>query len=194
MPISRVALRWLKPLLFVLCLLPLAGLVWDGLHALLGANPVEKITHTTGDWALRLLLLTLAISPLRHLTGWHWLASIRRMLGLFTFFYVCLHLSTYLVFDHFFDWQDIARDVVKRPYITLGFMAFVLLFPLALTSSNGMMKRLGRRWRTLHQAVYPAAVLGILHYFWLVKADYRLPAVYGIILMILLGYRAWRRS
>ncbi len=190
---KRRATHWLKPLTFILCLLPFALLLFDAFSDALGANPVEKITHRTGDWTLRLLLLTLSVTPLRRLSGWNDLPRIRRMLGLFTFFYACLHFLTYLVFDQFFDLQEIYKDIVKRPYITLGFSAFVLLIPLAATSTNAMMKRLGRRWRQLHQLVYVIATLGVLHYLWLVKKDLREPLIYAMILLLLLAWRVWAR-
>lgn len=183
--------NYAKPLVFLFCLVPLAMLVWDGFHDALGANPIEKITHRTGDWSLRFLLITLSITPLRLLFGWKKLIRFRRMLGLFAFFYVCLHFSIYIVFDHFFDVNEIAKDIVKRPYVTVGFSAFMLLIPLAITSTNKMMKRLGKRWKQLHQLVYVIAVLGILHYLWLVKADVLQPVIHAVVLLILLVIRAW---
>lgn len=187
--------RVIKPAVFVACLVPLAWLLWDGFHHHLGANPIEKITHRTGGWALKFLLITLAITPLRRMTGWNLIIRVRRMLGLYAFFYACLHFCTWLVFDHFFDPVTIIKDILKRPYITVGFFAFVLLIPLAVTSTNAMMRRLGSRWAQLHQLVYVIATLGVLHFLWLVKADVREPAVYGCILAALLGWRVWwRRS
>lgn len=183
--------RYIKPVVFLLCLLPLAMLVWDGVHDALGANPVEKITHRTGDWSLRFLLITLAVTPLRKVFGWKFLMRYRRMFGLFAFFYVCLHFATYLVFDHFFDFSEIAKDIVKRPYITVGFSAFVLLIPLAVTSTSKMKKRLGKSWQRLHQLVYVIAVCGILHYLWLVKADLLQPLLHAAILILLLAVRVW---
>lgn len=192
---SARALVWAKVGLFVLCLAPLGALLASGLTARLGPNPVEVLTHTTGDWGLRLLLLTLAVTPLRRLTGWGWLLRFRRMLGLFAFFYLSLHLVTYLWLDQFFDWAAILEDVAKRPYITAGFAAFLLLVPLALTSTRGMVRRLGRRWQTLHRLIYPAAALGVLHFFWLTKADLREPLVYASVLALLLALRwPWRRT
>lgn len=180
--------RWSKPLLFILCLLPLAALFWLDW----GANPVETLTHHTGRWTLRLLLLTLAVTPLRRLSGWNWLLRYRRMLGLFAFFYALLHFGVYLVFDHFFDLHAIAEDVVKRPYITVGLAALLLLLPLAATSTNGMIRRLGgRRWRRLHRLVYAIGLLAVLHYLWLVKADLEKPLIYAAILGVLLSYRLW---
>ena len=184
--------RSYRLLLFILCLLPfgfLLGMTWRGE---LGANPVETITHFTGEWGLRFLLITLAVTPLRRLTGWNGLQKYRRMLGLFAFFYVCLHFATYLVFDHFFDWRTIAEDVVKRPYITVGFAAFILLIPLALTSTHGMMRRLKRNWQRLHRLIYLIAILAVLHFLWLVKADLLEPLIYAALLAFLLGYRVWR--
>ncbi|NOX91045.1 MAG: sulfoxide reductase heme-binding subunit YedZ [Gammaproteobacteria bacterium] len=183
--------KFVKPLVFMACLLPLVFGIQAGFTDQLGANPIEEITHRTGDWTLRLLLITLAATPLRRLFGWGWPLRVRRMLGLFTFFYACLHLLTYLVLDQFFDWEDILKDIIKRPYITIGFGAFVLLVPLAVTSTNAMMRRLGKRWGQLHQLIYVIAVFGILHYLWLVKADYLLPLIHAAILLTLLLVRAW---
>lgn len=184
----------LKTLTFVLCLLPLAYYGWGAWHDTLGANPVEAVTRGMGTWTLNLLLVTLAITPLRKLTGWHTALRLRRMLGLFTFFYAALHLTTYLWFDQFFDWDEIAQDILKRPFITVGMAAFVLLVPLAATSSNRAIRRLGgRRWQALHRSVYVIAILAVLHYSWLVKADQAQPLLYGGILLLLLGIRAfWR--
>jgi methionine sulfoxide reductase heme-binding subunit len=181
--------RVLKPAVFTVALLPLALLVWKALHHGLGANPVETITFATGTWGLRFLFITLCVTPLRRLTGWQWLARIRRMLGLFAFFYVCLHFLTYLVLDAFFDLRYIFEDITDRTYITLGFTSFLLLIPLAVTSTNAMVRRLGgRRWRHLHRLAYVAAAGGALHYLWLVKADVREPLIYlGILLLLLLA-------
>ncbi|MFN3716056.1 MAG: sulfite oxidase heme-binding subunit YedZ [Thiobacillus sp.] len=175
--------------LFVLCLFPLARLVALAASGGLGANPIEFITRSTGTWTLVGLLLTLAVTPLRRLTGWTSLARHRRMLGLFAFFYASLHFVTYIWLDQFFDLASVARDIVKRPFITLGFAAFVLLIPLALTSTQAMMRRLGRRWQQLHRLVYGIAVLGVLHYLWLVKLDLSQPLIYGAVLALLLGTR-----
>lgn len=185
--------RYVKPIVFICCLIPLVMLVWDGFHDALGANPIEKITHRTGDWALRFLLITLSVTPLRILFGWRVLMRLRRMFGLFAFFYVCLHFSTYLVFDHFFDIDEIVKDIIKRPYVTVGFLAFVMLIPLALTSTNKKMKQLGKNWKRLHQLVYVIAVCGILHYLWLVKADLLQPLIHAAILVVLLGVRVWHQ-
>ena len=186
-------LRWVvKPIVFTLALVPLLALIWWGYRGQLGANPVETITFHTGEWGLRLLFVTLAITPLRRLTGWNWLQRFRRMLGLFAFFYVCLHFATFVVFDHFFDLQGIWEDVIKRPYITVGFLAFVFLIPLAITSTKGMMRRLGRNWQRLHRLIYPIGILAVLHFLWLVKANNVLePLIYAAILILLLGFRLW---
>lgn len=186
-------MRFHKPLVFVLCLLPLAWGLWDAWQGMLGANPIEEVTHRTGDWTLRLLLITLAVTPLRQWLGWAWALRLRRMLGLYAFFYALLHFLTYLVLDQFFDWAEIGKDILKRPYITVGFSAFVLLIPLAVTSTNTMMRRLGRRWVQLHKLVYVIAVAGVLHFLWLVKADVREPVIYGVILVLLLAARSWRQ-
>lgn len=192
-PFARLLQRIGKPLVFSVSLLPLVWLFWLAWSDQLGANPVETLSHRTGDWSLRFLLLTLAVTPLRRLTGWNGLQRFRRMLGLFAFFHVCLHFSVYLIFDQFFDLSTIIADVAKRPYITVGFAAFVLLIPLAVTSTNRMIKRLGRNWQRLHRLVYLIAILGVLHYLWLVKADLREPLIYAGILAVLLGYRLWWR-
>lgn len=186
---------WIKLLVFVLSLLPAAGLAAGLFTGGLGANPVEAITHSTGEWALRFLLLTLAVTPLRRLTGYGSLIRLRRMLGLFAFFYAALHLSTYVALDQFFDAAAIVKDVVKRPYITAGFLGFLLMAPLAATSTAGMIRRLGgRRWQQLHRLVYPCAIAAVVHFLWLVKADLTEPLLYAGVLTALLGYRAavWR--
>jgi methionine sulfoxide reductase heme-binding subunit len=181
-----------KAAVFVLCLVPLALLLRDAAAANLGANPIEAVTHRTGDWTLRLLLITLAVTPLRSLCGWHALMRYRRMLGLFAFFYAVLHFLTYLVLDQFFHWGEIVADVLERPYITVGFASFLLLVPLAATSTDAMVRRLGgRRWQRLHRLVYFAAAGGVLHYLWLVKADLREPLLYGALLAVLLLTRVW---
>ena len=185
-----------KVLVFLVCPLPLALLAWDATHDLLGANPIEAVTRALGDWTLNFLLITLTVTPLRRLTGWNWLLRLRRMLGLFTFFYACLHVTSYLWLDQFFDWTEIATDIVKRPFITAGFVAFTLLVPLAATSNNYMVRRLGgRRWQALHRSVYLIAMLGVLHYAWMVKRDLTLPVIYAVIAFVLLGARAlWREQ
>jgi sulfoxide reductase heme-binding subunit YedZ len=181
--------RTVKPVLFLACLAPLGLLVASGVSGEIGPNPVEAVTHFTGDWTLRLLIATLAITPLRLLTGRVWLVRFRRMLGLFAFFYACLHLTTYLWLDQFFDWSAILEDIAKRPYVTLGFAAFLLMVPLAVTSTRGMVRRLGWRWQVLHRLVYLVAALGVLHFLWLVKADPTEPAIYGGVLLVLLALR-----
>ena len=182
-------IRGLKPLLFLLFLLPLGGLVWQGVAGGLGANPVEQITRTTGDWTLRLLLLTLAVTPLRRLTGWSELLRLRRMIGLYSFFYAGLHLTTYVWLDQGFNLAWVLEDVLERPYITVGFAAFLMLLPLAITSNQWSIRRLGRRWKRLHRLVYPAAFAGVLHFLWLVKADLREPLIYLGVLSLLLILR-----
>ena len=190
--LSARAVTWyLKPAVFVLCLLPLVLLVLDGFAGRLGANPIEVITHTTGLWTLRFLLITLAVTPARRLTGFGWLIRLRRMLGLFAFFYAALHLFTFLWLDQFFLWGEILRDIYKRPFITAGMGALLLMLPLALTSTNGMMRRLGSRWKRLHRLVYAVVLLGVLHFFWLVKADLQRPLFYAALAGLLLGYRLW---
>ncbi len=178
-----------KVLVFVSALLPACYLTWAALNNHLGANPIEALSRRTGDWTLRFLLITLAVTPLRRLFGWTGLLRLRRMLGLYTFFYACLHFLVYLVLDQFFDWQEILLDVAKHPYVTVGFAAFLLLIPLAATSTQAMMRRLGRRWQRLHRLVYVIAVLGVIHYWWLVKADIREPLAYGLGLALLLFVR-----
>ena len=165
------ALRNPKIWIFGICLLPLVRLIVLGASGGLGANPIEFITHSTGTWTLIGLMVTLSVTPLRRLTGRTDLIRYRRMLGLFTFFYACLHFITYIWLDQFFDPAAIAKDIIKRPFITVGFTAFVLLIPLAATSTHAMMRRLGRRWQQLHRLIYPVAMLGVIHYVWLVKKD-----------------------
>jgi methionine sulfoxide reductase heme-binding subunit len=193
-PASARQLAALKRLLFVLCLVPPVRLAWGAWHDALGANPIEFIQRSLGDWTLNFLLITLTVSPLRKLAGWHWLLRLRRMLGLYAFCYALLHLVSYLWLDQFFDWQAIGKDILKRPFITVGMSAFMLLLPLAATSSNAMIRRLGgRRWQQLHRSVYAIATLGVVHYWWLVKRDITLPALYAALLGLLLGIRAlWR--
>jgi sulfoxide reductase heme-binding subunit YedZ len=183
--------NWIKVLVFALCLSPVFLLVWRGFNGGLGANPIEFITHATGDWTLRFLAITLAVTPLRKLLRLPELVRFRRMLGLFAFFYGCLHFMTYLWLDKFLAWSEITKDVAKRPFITAGFTAFVLLIPLAVTSTAGWIRRLGgKRWQLLHRLVYVSAVAGVVHYYWLVKSDIRLPVFYGAIVGLLLAYRA----
>lgn len=186
--------QWIKRLAFLLCLVPLARLAWLASEGALGANPIEYITHSTGWWTLSFLMITLAVTPLRRLTGMNWLPRLRRMLGLFAFLYATLHFSIYLWLDQFFDWASIGKDIVKRPFITLGFAAFILLIPLAATSTNAMVRRLGAsRWQLLHRLIYLIAVLGVAHFWWLVKKDVTEPVLFACVLTLLLGVRlAWR--
>jgi len=184
--------RVLKPLVFLAALTPFLFLAWRAFAGELSANPIEDITLTTGRWTLRFLMITLAVTPLRRLTGWQPAIRFRRMLGLFAFFYGTLHFLTYVVLDQFFGWAFILEDVAKRPYITVGFTAFVLMIPLAFTSTAGMIRRLGgRRWAWLHRLVYLSAAGGVVHYLWKVKADTRDPLFYAAVLAVLLGFRVW---
>ena len=186
---------WLKPVVFILCSIPAGQLAYQAWIGDLGVNPIEFITRFTGSWALIILITSLAVTPLRRLTGWNDLIKFRRMLGLFAFFYALLHFSTYLVLDLFFDFRAIGKDILKRPYITAGFIAFVVMIPLAITSTAAMIRRLGKRWQQLHRLVYVAAIAGVIHFYWLVKADISRPAQYGAVLALLLGYRLfvkWR--
>jgi methionine sulfoxide reductase heme-binding subunit len=183
-------IRWLKPLVFLSCLAPLARLAWKGYAGNLGANPIEVITRSTGDWALIFLLVTLSVTPLRKVTDQLWLIRFRRMFGLFSFFYVTLHFLTYIWLDKFFDMHEMLVDIAKRKFITVGFTGFMLLIPLAITSTSGWIRRLGgRRWNRLHQLIYLAAIAGVTHYYWRVKADVRKPLQYAAVLSLLLGYR-----
>jgi sulfoxide reductase heme-binding subunit YedZ len=182
--------RWFKPFVFIACLAPLARLGWKGYNGLLGANPIEVITHSTGDWTLIFLLVTLSVTPLRKLTSQFWLIRYRRMFGLFAFFYATLHFLTYIWLDKFFDVHEMWTDIAKRKFITVGFTAFLLLIPLALTSTRGWIRRLGgERWNLLHRLIYLSAIGGVIHYLWLVKADIRKPLQYGCVLAVLLAYR-----
>lgn len=182
--------KWTKVAIFLLGLIPLEELIWRGFHNGLGANPVEFIQLTTGDWTLRFLVFTLCITPFRKLLNLPDLIRFRRMLGLFAFAYVCLHFLTYLVLDQSFDFAAIWKDIAKRPFITVGFLGFLLLLPLAITSTAGWIRRLGgKRWQTLHRAIYFAAVCGVIHYYWKVKSDVRMPLFYGALVAILLLWR-----
>jgi sulfoxide reductase heme-binding subunit YedZ len=185
-----LASKWTKAAVFVLCLVPLADLVYRGFNARLSANPVEFVQHFTGDWTLRFLLITLSITPLRKLLNLPELIRFRRMLGLFAFFYVCLHFLTYIGPDQSFSLTGMWKDVEKRRYITVGFLGFLLLIPLAITSTKDWIRRLGgRRWQMLHRSIYVAAVCGVIHYYWLVKSDVREPVTYAAILAVLLLWR-----
>ena len=188
--ISEPAIVRLKMLVFVLALLPLAKLMVNGLMDHLGANPIERILRRTGFWTLTMLTLTMAVTPLRQLTGRIWIGRFRRMLGLFAFFYGCLHFATYLVLDQFFDWPGILKDITKRPYITVGFSAFVLMMPLAITSTDAMLRRLGgKRWRALHRLVYLITAAGVVHFWWLVKKDITEPLIFAFVLVLSLAVR-----
>ena len=188
---GRRQLFALKSALFALCLVPFAHLVWGVAYDALGANPVEAVTHSTGWWTLFFLCATLCVTPLRRLSGANWLLKLRRMLGLFAFFYVVLHFITYIWLDQWFDLMAIGADVLKRPYITVGFTAFLLLIPLAATSTNAMQRRLGRNWLRVHRFVYLIAAFGVLHYWWLVKRDITEPALFGLVVASLLGVRLY---
>ena len=183
--------KWIKIPVFLLCLLPALHLLWRGLHQDLGANPVEAITDTTGDWTLRFLVITLAITPVRKIANQPWLIRFRRMFGLFAFFYACLHFTTYIWLDQYFDLRSMLKDVAKRPFITAGLTAFVLLIPLALTSTTGWIRRLGgARWQKLHRLIYISGLAGAIHYYWKVKSDVREPVFYLVVVLLLLAFRA----
>lgn len=185
-----MTLRFTKIGIFLAALIPLERLLWRAIHDSLGANPIEVITHSTGDWTLIFILTTLSITPLRQITRQYWLIGLRRMVGLFAFFYGTLHFLTYIWLDKFFDVHEVSKDIVKRPFITVGFAAFVLMIPLALTSTAWSIRWLGgRNWRRLHRLIYLTGILGVIHYTWLVKADRHKPIEYGIVLAILLSYR-----
>jgi sulfoxide reductase heme-binding subunit YedZ len=187
-------IKVVKPFVFLLCLVPFFLLLLGAFGYIdnLGANPKEALNRTTGDWILRFLLITLAITPLRQLTGWNWLIRFRRMMGLFAFFYAIWHLTIYVLFIEAFNWKVIANDIVERPYITVGFLSFVLMIPLAITSTKKWITRLGgKRWQLLHRLIYISAIGGVLHYLWLVKLDKTYPIRYGIVLAILLLFRVW---
>ena len=190
LPLINHGLGWAKAGVFLLALLPLLNLINAGLRDNLGANPIEKITHVTGYWTLSFLLIGLSATPLRRLSGWFWPIRLRRMLGLFAFFYACLHFLSYLVLDQFFDWPAIIEDINKRPYITVGFSAFLLLIPLALTSNDYLTRKIGgKNWRRLHSMVYPIAIAGVIHFAWLVKKDLATPLIFAGILTVLLIVR-----
>ena len=182
----------IKPALFVLCLLPFIFLFWQALNDGLGTNPVETLSHETGQWALRFLLITLCVTPLRQMFKINWLIKLRRMLGLFAFFYATLHFISYVWLDQFFDWREILIDIPKRPFITIGFVAFVLLIPLAVTSTNAMQRRLKKKWKQLHRLVYIIPVLVIIHFIWSLKADYTEPFIYAAVFFVLMVMRSTR--
>ena len=191
---TRAALiaRVVKPALYLAAVLPFTWLVFALVTGLVMGDEVKFMQHVTGDTALTCLMLTLSVTPLRRLTGWNELIKVRRLIGLTAFWYACLHLSTYLVFDQSLSIDEIAKDIVKHPWVLVGFTAFLCLVPLAITSTTGWVRRLGgKRWQRLHRLVYVAAIAGVLHYFWLVKKDIQAPLVYGAILLVLLGTRVW---
>ncbi len=189
-PSPDITLRYIKPFVFVLCLLPAVFLCGQALMDQLGANPVETILHSTGEWALRLLLLTLCVTPLRRGWRWHGLIRLRRMLGLYAFFYAVLHLCVWVVFEHFFDVHALLNDILKHPYIMVGMAAFLLMLPLAITSNQYMLKRLGgAQWQQLHRLVYLVAIAAVIHFWWKMKLDISEPLIYAVILGILLMLR-----
>lgn len=183
-------LRITKTIIFLAALIPLGRLAWRAFHDGLGANPIEVITHSTGDWTLILILTTLSITPLRRITRQYWLIGVRRVIGLIAFFYGTLHFLTYIWLDKFFDVHEMLKDIAKRRFITVGFAAFVFMIPLALTSTAWSIRRLGgKNWQLLHRLIYLTGILAVIHYFWLVKADHRKPIEFGIVLSLLLAYR-----
>jgi methionine sulfoxide reductase heme-binding subunit len=192
MPLRMPSRRVAKTLLFAACLIPFLTLVVDAVRANLGANPIDKITDVTGTWTLRFVLITLAVTPVRRLTGWNGIVKARRMVGLLAFFYGTLHMLTYVVLDQFFGWTYIWADVAKRPFITMGALGFTLMIPLAITSTAGWIRRLGgRRWALLHRLIYATGIAGVIHYLWLVKSDTTRPLTYAAILVTLFAIRAW---
>lgn len=191
---DRSRIKIIKAVLFFICLVPLIRLFWLGIQDDLSANPVEFVERSTGYWALFILMVTLALTPIRLLTGVVWPIQLRRMLGLFMFFYACLHITTYLWLDYSFMWAEISKDIIKHPYVLVGFSAFLFTIPLAATSNNVMIRRLKTRWKKLHQLVYLIAILGVVHFWWLVKKDIREPLLFAIILMILFGIRIYYKG
>ena len=179
----------IKILVFIICLIPFLNLVYGIFTDNLGANPIEYILHSTGFWTLTFLMITLSVTPLRKIKGLNKLIQLRRMLGLFAFFYVFLHFSIYLGLDRFFEWQEIIKDITERPYITVGFTAFILLIPLALTSTKKSQRKLGKRWGKLHRLIYFTAILGVIHFWWLVKKDITEPLIFAVILAVLFAFR-----
>ncbi len=193
--LRQIRFVW-KPLVFVACLVPAALVIGDlfGITGDLGANPVEAMLDRFGNWSLRFVMIALAVTPLRRITGWNWLQRFRRMLGLFAFFYVLMHFLTWFVLDQGMLWPAIVEDIAKRPFITIGFTAFVLLAAMAASSPLAVRRRMGRRWQQLHNSVYVVGILAVWHYWWQVKADFREPLIYALILTCLLGYRLWDRQ
>ena len=190
--LQQVRFVW-KPIVFLLCLTPAALVVGDafGISGQLSANPIEDILDRFGNWGIRFIMITLAVTPLRRMTGWNWLVRFRRMLGLFTFFYVLMHFATWLILDQGLLLSAVLEDLTERPFITIGFTALVLLTAMAVTSSNGMRRRMGRRWDRLHYSAYAVGVLGVWHYWWQVKKDTSDAWIYAVIVSVLLGYRIW---
>lgn len=191
---SNILIKRYKVALFIAALLPVARLAWLAATDGLGANPVEFVIHSLGTWTLVSLLVTLAFTPLRLLTGIAWPLQLRRMCGLFAFFYACLHLLAYAGLDQWFDWGAISHDIVKHPYVLVGFSALLLMIPLAVTSNRFMIRQLGKRWQTLHRLVYLIAILGVTHFWWLVKKDIREPLIYASVLLVLLAIRVYHRK
>jgi sulfoxide reductase heme-binding subunit YedZ len=191
---SRQRVLILKAVIWLCCLVPLAWLGWNLFTDQLGANPLEVVIRRLGEWGLQLLLITLCMTPLRDLTNASWPIQLRRLLGLWSFAYLCLHFLTYLGVDQFFDWGEIGKDILKRPFITVGMLAITALIPLAVTSTHGMQRRLGRNWKRLHRLIYLIVILGTLHFFWLVKADTLRPLIFFLCVTLLLGYRILRRQ
>lgn len=191
---SKKQIVWIKVCVFLACIIPFLRLFYLGWQENLSANPIEFIERSTGFWTLFILMATLCLTPIRLLTGRIWQIQLRRMLGLFMFFYVCLHVTIYVWLDFSFDWADITKDITKHPRILVGFAAFVLTIPLAITSNNAMMKLLRQRWKTLHQLVYLIAILGVVHFWWLVKKDIREPLLYACVLAVLLGIRIYYKK
>lgn len=192
--LTEYGLRWVKRVFFIAACGPALQMLVVGILGRLGAEPVDAVTRITGIWTLNFLMLTLAVAPLRYFLGWFWPLRLRRMLGLFTFFYASLHLATYVVFEQFFDVAEIVKDILKRPYITVGMIAYGILFLLAMTSTNRMIRHLGKHWKPLHRLVYLAGIAGVLHFFWLVKRDITEPGIYIIVLCTLLCTRLIRPS
>ena len=191
---NKQQMSWIKTSVFLIAFFPLIRLIWFGIHDDLSANPIEFIERSTGFWALLILLITLSLTPIRLITKRVWQLQLRRMLGLFMFFYACLHITIYLWLDFSFIWADISKDIIKHPRILVGFLAFILAIPLAITSNRAMVRRLGERWKQLHQLVYLIAILGVVHFWWLVKKDIREPLIYAIILLILLAIRIYYKK
>ncbi len=191
---SKKQMSWIKASAFLLASFPLIRLIWLGVHDNLSANPIEFIERSTGFWALLILLITLSLTPIRLITNRVWQLQLRRMLGLFMFFYACLHITIYLWLDFSFVWADISKDIIKHPRILLGFFAFILTIPLAITSNKAMVRRLGERWKQLHQLVYLITILGVVHFWWLVKKDIREPLLYASILLLLLAIRIYYKK